>query len=92
VRANYGYADGSGEYFITVDTDACDGCGDCARACPKGIFEIAPDDYDEPKARVKDEHAKTLGAVCPGWHAACAAHTGPNCHTACARSAIAHSW
>jgi hypothetical protein len=25
--ANYGYKDGSGEFFISIDTDCCDGCG-----------------------------------------------------------------
>ena len=25
--ANYGYKDASGDFFITIDTDKCDGCG-----------------------------------------------------------------
>ncbi len=32
-KANYGYKDGSGEYFITIDTDLCNSCGKCAEAC-----------------------------------------------------------
>jgi ferredoxin len=47
MRAHYGYADGSGEYYIIIDTDRCDGCGACASACPKDIFEIITDDYDD---------------------------------------------
>ena len=29
--ANYGYKDGSGDWFISIDTDRCNGCGKC---CP----------------------------------------------------------
>jgi Fe-S-cluster-containing dehydrogenase component len=31
--ANYGYQDASGNYFISIDTAKCDGCGECVRAC-----------------------------------------------------------
>ncbi len=30
--ANYGYKDGSGDRFITIDTGKCDGCGPCKPA------------------------------------------------------------
>jgi len=36
--ANYGYKDGSGEYFISIDTDRCNGCGDCVPACPADVW------------------------------------------------------
>ena len=42
--ANYGYKDGSGEYYISIDTDKCIGCTAgraCLNACPKQMFEIA---------------------------------------------------
>lgn len=91
MKANYGYADGSGEYYLTIDTDRCDGCGDCVPACPAGILEVVPDDYDEPKAAVKEEFRRTLGDRCPGYHARCARDT-PNCHAACKPAAIEHSW
>ena len=41
--ANYGYKDGSGEYFITIDTDRCTGCGDCVPVCPAGVLELVED-------------------------------------------------
>ena len=44
--ANYGYKDGSGDFFITIDTDKCDGCGDCVPACPAGCFEVGEDPND----------------------------------------------
>ena len=39
--ANYGYKDGSGEYFITIDTDKCNGCNACVEACPNNVLEAA---------------------------------------------------
>ena len=91
MRANYGYADGTGEYYITIDTDKCDGCGACVEACPQGIFEVLPDDYDEEKAVVKLEFAKSVSHVCPGYHRKCAQEE-INCHKACKTQAIEHSW
>ncbi len=45
-KANYGYKDGSGEYFITIDTDLCNSCEKCVEACPAGVLEIAEDELD----------------------------------------------
>ncbi len=91
MRANYGYADGSGEYYITIDTDKCDGCGDCTTACPKGILEIKIDDFDESKAAVNTEFIKSLDYECLGYHAKCT-QDEPNCHSACKTDAIEHTW
>ena len=89
--ANYGYSDGTGEYYIIIDTDKCDGCGECVTACPEGIFEIAPDDYDKMVAQVKEELLKTLSYVCPGYYRKCHAET-VNCHQVCQKEAIDHTW
>ena len=48
--ANYGYKDGSGEYYISIDTDKCIDCPvgrACLTGCPKGMFETMTDDYDD---------------------------------------------
>jgi hypothetical protein len=29
---NYGYKDASGDFFVTIDTDKCDGCGTLQKA------------------------------------------------------------
>ena len=62
--ANFGYKDGSGEFFITIDTDKCNGCGDCIPVCPSGVLDIVENEYDpladEKMAVVKDEHRKKI--------------------------------
>ena len=48
--ANYGYKDGSGEYYISINTDLCINCEAqraCLKVCPKEMFETITDDYDD---------------------------------------------
>jgi len=91
VKANYGYADATGEYYITIDTDRCDGCGECVTACPEGVFETAEDDYGKVVAMVRDEMRIKVGFLCPGFHQVCSKRE-VNCHSVCQPGAIAHSW
>lgn len=90
MKANYGYSDGSGDYFITINMDDCDGCAECVKACPKGLFVIGPDDYEKMAARVSDELTRSVGILCPGYER-CRAQ-GHDCHAACHAGAITHSW
>ncbi len=87
----YGYSDGTGNYFITIDTGRCDGCGECVPACPHGIIEVAADEGGQLKTRVKEEARKKLALLCPG-HRECVGKLGVNCHRACTRDAISHTW
>jgi len=95
MKANYGYKDGSGEYFITVDTEKCTGCGDCVSACPADVFEIVADPFDplaeSEIAVVREEHRNKLKYSC----APCKP-TGERpplpCVEACKPGAIEHSW
>ena len=94
-KANYGYKDGSGEYFIQIDTDLCNSCGKCAEACPEKVLEMAEDELDplgdDIVAIVKDEHRKKIKYSC----APCkpAGETKPlPCVLACESGAINHSW
>lgn len=93
--ANYGYKDGSGEYFIAIDTDKCDGCGKCVPACPYGVLATGEDENDpfreEPVARVSEEHRKKIKYSC----APCKPDKDRKplpCMEACEPDAITHSW
>jgi predicted CoA-substrate-specific enzyme activase len=90
-KVQYGYSDGSGEYYITIDTALCDGCGDCVAACPEGVFEIAESEGSEPKAVVKERLRKKLAYTCPGYEP-CRRQHETDCHRACPKNAISHSW
>jgi predicted CoA-substrate-specific enzyme activase len=90
-KVQYGYADGTGDYFIAIDTELCDGCGKCAEACPSGILAMDTDDRGELKVKVKEEIIKKLGLMCPGIKA-CRQTNQKNCQAVCHRNAISHSW
>jgi len=92
--ANYGYKDGSGEFYISIDTDKCTSCTDkgCLKACPAEIFEIYVDDWDDEVAAVKKNERNKIKFTC----AACKPVTGrPEllpCQEGCAARGIVHSW
>ncbi len=93
--ANYGYKDGSGDFFLAIDTDRCDGCGDCVLACPGRVLGVGEDPNDplreEPVAFVVEAHRKKLKYTC----APCKPdHNRPPlpCVQACKPEAISHSW
>ena len=64
--ANYGYEDGSGFYYITIDGDVCARCSDhgCMNACPQGVYVIEMDDYDDLVAVVAEAARKRLRELC----------------------------
>lgn len=84
--ANYGYQDASGEYYIIIDTDKCNGCGECANVCPKSIIEMITDDYDELVPMVKEELSHRIGYICE------ASDCVYKCQKVCTEDAITHSW
>ena len=93
--AHYGYKDGSGEYFIVIYTDKCDGCEECVTACPYGVLEVGEDENDpfreEPVARVTEEHRKKIKYSCAPCKPASGRKPLP-CREACSPGAISHSW
>lgn len=94
--AHYGYEDGSGAYFITIDTDRCDGCGACLTACPARVFEVMEEDPNDPLregavAVVAEAMRRRLKYACgpckpPGNPCE------PPCVTACGPGALSHAW
>jgi len=93
--ANYGYKDGSGDYFITIDTDKCDGCGDCVKACPYSVLEVTEDENDpfreELVAKVTEEHRKKIKYSCAPCKPVSRRKPLP-CVESCPPDAITHSW
>jgi len=94
LKAHYGYKDGSGDYFIVIDTDKCDGCGKCVEACPYGVLELIPNEFDiegGTMVAIRDEHRKKIKYSC----APCKPVSGERkmpCILACEPQAITHSW
>jgi ferredoxin len=93
--ANYGYSDGSGDWYISIHSAACNGCGDCVEACPASLFELTKDEFDplsdELKAGIKKSEQKSLKYAC----ATCKPRQNRPplpCVAACIPGAIAHSW
>ncbi len=87
-KAQYGYSDGTGEYYITIDMPRCNGCGECVKACPAGILVM---DDRGSRVVVRDEARKKLALLCPGF-ARCSQQHAVNCHSVCPTNAIGHSW
>lgn len=92
--ANYGYKDGSGEYYISINTDNCMECSAgraCLTACPKQMFEIMTDDYDDEVAAVKQTFRRTLAFDCADCKPS-GGYSSLPCSSACTPGAIKHSW
>ncbi|MDP6155311.1 MAG: 4Fe-4S binding protein [Candidatus Thermoplasmatota archaeon] len=93
MKANYGYKDGSGDFFISIDTDKCTGCGLCVEACPNGVMTVGEDENDpfseDEVASVDETERKKIKYTC----APCKGEgkTEP-CIKACEPGAINHSW
>src|SRR5208337_3116990 len=89
---HYGYSDGSGEYYITIDTDKCSGCGKCVKQCPKAALQLETmfiDPEDKIVASVVDDHRKKIKYTC----AACKPETNSApCMLACDGKAITCTW
>ena len=64
---HFGYCDGSGEFYIVVDSDRCNGCGKCVMACPQNALQTQTEFIDlEDKVvmAVSEEHRKKIKYTC----------------------------
>lgn len=65
--AHYGYIDGSGEYYIIIDSDKCNGCGECVKKCPQTALEMVTemiDLEDKTVVAVSEQHRKKIKYTC----------------------------
>lgn len=89
---HYGYIDGSGEFYIIVDSDRCSGCGECVQACPQKALTLVTefiDLEDKTVVAVSEEHRKKIKYTC----SACKPETKQTpCINACQTNAISCVW
>lgn len=89
---HYGYIDGSGEYYVIVDSDRCSGCRRCVTVCPEKALELVTefiDLEDKTVAAVSEEHRKKIKYTCN----ACKPETSQTpCITACPSKGISIVW
>jgi Fe-S-cluster-containing hydrogenase component 2 len=89
---HYGYIDGSGEFFIVIDSDKCSGCGKCVEICPHKALLLQTefiDLEDKTVAAVSEEHRKKIKYTC----SSCKPESnGPPCVLACESKAIKCNW
>ena len=92
VITNYGYSDGSGDYYVTIDTDKCNGCGKCVKACPMSALQLEVmfiDLEDKTVASVTEEQRRKIKYTC----APCKPETNQApCALACETKAINCTW
>jgi len=97
-EVNYGYKDGAGSWFITVDTNACDGCNECVEVCPADMWELEEDEFaileaGELVAAIKEEHRKSVRYDCSPCKSPSGDGSGTAaCAEACHVDAIELSW
>lgn len=89
--ANYGYEDGSGHYYIKIDTTKCAECQikGCITACPEELFVTELDDFDDEVVIIRENARNTLQTNC----AKCKSGGDKElCSKACEADAIGFSW
>ena len=92
--ANFGYEDGSGNYYISLDTNKCSECDDkdCIDACPSRLFQKEMNDWDDEIIVVDADKCNSLMTECSTCKSISDHLTKLPCQSACKLNAIVHSW
>ena len=89
---HYGYSDGSGDYYISIDVEKCDACGKCVESCPQRTLELRPvmvDLEEKLVATVAEKHRQKIKYNC----SACKPETRKApCVLVCDKEAISCTW
>lgn len=92
IITHYGYCDASGEYYIIIDSDKCNGCGKCIQICPQAALQLECmfiDLEDKTVASITDEYRKKIKYTC----FSCKPENGKvPCVLACKAQAIKTVW
>jgi Fe-S-cluster-containing hydrogenase component 2 len=89
---HFGYCDGSGEFYVIVDSDRCSGCGKCVVVCPEKALQLETefiDLEDKTVVAISEEHRKKIKYTCGG----CKPETNQTpCVLSCDAKAIRCVW
>jgi Fe-S-cluster-containing hydrogenase component 2 len=92
IITHYGYSDGSGEYYIIIDANKCNGCGKCMEQCPQDALELITmmiDLEDKLVVAVTEKHRKRIKYTCSPCKPE---EREAPCVLACERGAITCFW
>lgn len=104
MQQNFGYKDGAGTWYVTVDTDACDACTGrdgvrCVDVCPADLWELTENEFEilseEMVAAIKGDRENDLRYDCSPCKSPNpdAQDSGTaKCAEACPTDAIEFSW
>lgn len=88
---HYGYQDGSGKYYVSINAEKCDACAACIEKCPQKVLvleEVMIDLDFKQAAAVHNEHRKKLQYTCASCHEGKKIH----CFEVCPKGAIVATW
>jgi len=89
---HFGYNDSSGEYYIVIDSDKCNGCGKCVKKCPQTALKLETefiDLEDKTVAAIKEEHRKKIKYTCGSCNPE---NNSTPCILACQTKAVKCVW
>jgi len=89
---HYGYSDGSGEYYISIDAEKCSGCGKCIEKCPQQALELGSvmvDLEEKLVATVSEKHRREIKYTCSPCKPE---NKKAPCVLACNKEAISCTW
>jgi ferredoxin len=88
---HYGYEDGSGSFYVSIDAEKCDACNACVDQCPQKVLAIdtVMIDIEDKRAAVVDEaRRKRIKYTC----ASCHQQSDVRCVLACTKGAVSATW